>query len=354
MGGVRQRGGFVRCVTGATALLAAVGLSSCSSPDNSLGSTTTTTAPGVTTTSIVPTAVAGSADARACTFLGTVEPVPVMAVPAGEATIDDPLPGSVGYRRVVEIGYRQVGSGRPLLLISGEHASMDWWSPALVQELAQHYRVTMFDLPGVGYSGGPTAPMSIDWLADISAGLSGELDLDKPVVLGWGLGGQIALSLAVRHPTVPGDVVVVDSGLPLPGSSPMIARAAAVLGSRTATPAAVGDEMFPPTEAVARGEWLRALQQQVPDVVTAAAVGAERRLEARFWSKNDVTADLLEIKVPVLVVAGKEDEVFPPKDASALVAAIPGAQLSLVTGAGYAAAQQDPTEIASILQEFTG
>ena len=77
---------------------------------------------------------------------------------------------------------------------------MSWWDPALLSDLSSHYTVTMFDLPGAGYSGPTPSPLSLPWLADMTAGLVLTLGLSDPIVLGWGLGGEIALSLAERHP----------------------------------------------------------------------------------------------------------------------------------------------------------
>ena len=101
----------------------------------------------------------------------------------------------------ITIGYRQFGSGPPLLLIAGESSSMVELGPFLPRSLSRHFRVTEFDNRGVGYSSDqPARPLTIELMADDSAHLLDVLGIRKALVVGWSTGGEIALTLAVRHP----------------------------------------------------------------------------------------------------------------------------------------------------------
>src|SRR5450759_5942286 len=133
-----------------------------------------------TPTATIGRLVPGTRPAGTAAFLG-----PVRQVRAGGITI----------------GYRQFGSGPPLLLIAGEASSMVEWGPFLPHRLSRHFRVTMFDNRGVGYSTDqPARPLTIELMADDSAHLLGALGINKAIVVGWSTGGEIALSMAVRHP----------------------------------------------------------------------------------------------------------------------------------------------------------
>ncbi len=79
--------------------------------------------------------------------------MPVAAVPDGATTAPLPTPGTASYPSIDRIAFRHFGSGPDLLLITGEDASMASWPAPFLAALAQHYRVTIFDLPGTGYSG---------------------------------------------------------------------------------------------------------------------------------------------------------------------------------------------------------
>ena len=52
----------------------------------------------------------------------------------------------------IRLGYRQFGRGPDLLMVTGDTAAMSLWTPYLLQPLSEHFRVTIFDNRGVGYS----------------------------------------------------------------------------------------------------------------------------------------------------------------------------------------------------------
>jgi pimeloyl-ACP methyl ester carboxylesterase len=328
-------------------------VSACTSTNAGRATTTTTTAAGPTT-SVVPVTIPGTLQTGALASLGAVSRLPVMPVPAGRTSVDLPVPGSPGFAQVVQIAYRQLGSGPPLLLIAGEDASMSWWPPPLLQGLAQRYSVTVFDLPGVGYSGPARGRVSVQWLGDVTAGLVGELQLRSPTVLGWGLGGQVAVALAERHPRLVGALVLDDSGLPVGGSTSPLRPATRLLTDPGATLAEVSSLLFSPSQQAIRAEWLRELAAEPPDVVTAPAVTAEARLEAECWGSDALASRLHGIDVPTLVIGGSADAVFPPEDGAALAAAIPGAQYYLVEGGGYGDLLGDPPQVVATIEGFTG
>ena len=98
------------------------------------------------------------------------------------------------------VAYREVGTGPPLLLITGFSGTMESWDPRLVNALAQHDRVIIFDNAGIGKTAGLPAPLTIDAMADQTSALLDTLGLARTDVLGWSMGSMIAQALAVRHP----------------------------------------------------------------------------------------------------------------------------------------------------------
>ena len=97
--------------------------------------------------------------------------------------------------------YRRLGtrSGAPLLCLQHFTGTMDAWDPAVVNALAEHRPVIVFDNAGIGRSSGTTpdnvARMSSDARAFISA-----LGVTTVDLLGFSLGGMIAQLLAAEHP----------------------------------------------------------------------------------------------------------------------------------------------------------
>ena len=198
---VRDRPGRRRLATlvPATAFGLAV-LAGCSSPGPGLTTTSSTTTSSTTTTT-TPVGVIGT----------SIERARVAALAPGALELPTISEGSAAWLRMVPVAYRSFGSGPDLLLISGQDGTLTWWGQTLLSDLSGHYRVTVFDLPGAGYSASPTAPLSVAWLADMTAGFALTVGLSDPIVLGWGLGGQVALCLAERHPGFASSLVLVDT-----------------------------------------------------------------------------------------------------------------------------------------------
>lgn len=335
-------------------LLGGIGLSACSGGRQAAASSTTVASTTVTTTTLAPLKLSGTRETGLLSFLGSVSRIRVAAVPDGASAALLPAPGTAGYAKTVSIAYRQFGSGKPLVLLEGEDATMNWWSPALLRQLSGHYRVTIFDLPGVGYSGPAPVPVTVDWLADLTAGLISELHITTPVVLGWGLGGQVALALAERHPSVVSDLVLVDTGVPVGGSRPVETRAAATLSGRPLSPVSLLPLLFGSSQSSQAASWLSWLERQVPDNVTAAAVRAEASLESHFWHHTDVAERLGSVHQPSLVVTGAEDGVFPPRDGALLARGLKGSQFYRWNGTGYGSLLAEPAHFAQLIEGFTG
>lgn len=352
MGTVRRGPGRAALLASLSALV--LGLTSCSSrPSTSGASSTVTTVPS-TATSVASTVVSGTRETGLLAFMGRVERLPVTALSDGSNRADAAQPGTAAYAQVVQVAYRQFGAGKPLVLISGEDATMDWWSPPLLRQLAGHYRVTIFDLPGVGYSGPPNTKMTMDWLGDLAAGLVAELQLESPVVVGWGLGGQVALAMAERHPGLVGDLVLVDTAVPTGSSRPMPSGTARLLGTAPVDPNSLVPLLFTPAERAARRSWLAELTGQIPDNITSTAVTAEASLEERFWRHTDVAERLGSVSAPTLVVWSAEDKVFPPGDSLSLARLIDGAQRYHWNATGYGSLIAEPAHFAQLIEGFTG
>ena len=98
------------------------------------------------------------------------------------------------------VSYRSDGTGPPLVMIMGLDGSQDAWPPTLVNALAKHHRVIIFDNAGIGQTVTPPGTLTISAMADQTAALIDALGLVQPAVLGWSMGGMIAQALAIRHP----------------------------------------------------------------------------------------------------------------------------------------------------------
>jgi alpha/beta hydrolase fold len=99
------------------------------------------------------------------------------------------------------VGYRSIGSGPPLVLITGYSGTMETWDRRFVDALARHHRIVIFDNAGIGKTAVLPSPLTIDGMANQTSALIAALGLKRVDVLGWSMGSMIAQALAILHPS---------------------------------------------------------------------------------------------------------------------------------------------------------
>lgn len=98
--------------------------------------------------------------------------------------------------------YQSAGKGYPILMLHGSGANAGVFSAQLNGALGQTHRVIALDLPGHGSSSPARTPQvdyTVTGLADIVARAMDQLDLERAVIMGWSLGGQVAMEMMHRH-----------------------------------------------------------------------------------------------------------------------------------------------------------
>src|SRR4051795_6933415 len=113
-----------------------------------------------------------------------------------------------GLRLYVEMH----GTGRPMILLHGGLGSGEMFGPIL-PTLAERHQVIAVDLQGHGRTADIDRPIDVRLMADDIGALIEHLDLDRPDLVGYSLGGGVALQTAVRHPEKVGRLVTASAHL---------------------------------------------------------------------------------------------------------------------------------------------
>jgi pimeloyl-ACP methyl ester carboxylesterase len=232
----------------------------------------------------------------------------------------------------------------------GEHGTMTWWDPQLLAALSAQFTVTIFDLPGVGYSASAPSSPTLDIYADPTAGLILALGLETTGVdvVGWGLGGDVALDAEIRHPGIERALVLLHA--PAPGNLDVrSAPAASAFASPVATTVGLSRYMFPAALPDVQSAWLQRIGQISPDDMTAAAVADQAGVVAAVPHDSGLMNSLHSVHIPVDVITGKDDVVVPEVNAIRLARSIPKAQLLEIPGAGYASVVSAESQFSSTL-----
>jgi pimeloyl-ACP methyl ester carboxylesterase len=194
----------------------------------------------------------------------------------------------------------------PLVLIHGAGGDYLSW-PAELRRLPG-VRVFSLDLSGHGNSEGLGRQSIVDYASSVvdfmnAAGLS------RAVFGGHGMGGAIALALALDHPARVAGMILISTGsrLPIP-----------------------------------------------PDVIENGASPSTIMLAIKWLAcdRFDVSGRLEMVKTPTLVVCGKDDKLTPLHFSETLASCIPGAALQTVDEAGHMLILEQPLHLAKLISVF--
>ena len=252
------------------------------------------------------------------------------------------------------IAYERTGEGPPIVVLNGFAGTRADWDPAFLAALAEGNELILVDNRGMGESADGGDPFTVEDLAADTIALVEALGLERPCVLGWSMGGMIAMALALERPDLAGSLVLLatESGA---GQTPITDDVGAKLRDLTSSPAEQAKglisvlftpERAPEIEAVALDVIAAARAQLDPVVV-------ERQWQAmEAWDRAGATGRLGEIACPTLVATGTEDVVFSPANSAALAAAIGGSWLARFPRASHAFMADHPVALTGLVGSF--
>src|SRR5579864_215853 len=195
----------------------------------------------------------------------------------------------------IDLGYQIFGSGAPLILLHGGFGSVEMFGPN-VELLARNQRVIGVDLQSHGRSPAVDRPMLFESMADDIAALISELGLARAAVMGFSLGGAVALRTAIQHPEVVERLVLVSTVFRRNGWHPEMTAGMDAMGPETAEPLK-HSPMYQEYVKIAprKEDW--------PVLVTQLTTALKRDYD---WS-----AEVARLPMPVMVVAGDADGLPP-------------------------------------------
>lgn len=150
--------------------------------------------------SFISGAMAASA-ALAAASTGFAQNGPETATPRAEGDLMTDMVPISGYAPVngLEMYYEIHGVGEPLLLMHGAYGTIDLWGPVL-ETLAQNHQVIAIEPQGHGHTADIDRPIRYETMTDDAAALLKHLDVEQADVVGFSMGGGVALQLAMRYP----------------------------------------------------------------------------------------------------------------------------------------------------------
>ncbi|GAB7354166.1 hypothetical protein MBLNU459_g4720t1 [Dothideomycetes sp. NU459] len=288
------------------------------------------------------------------------------------------------------MAYRRIGAARdglpPLMMHIHFRANMDFWDPLLLDSLAAHRQVIIFDQPGTGRSSGPVAATFHDWADNVLA-LATALALPQIDLFGFSMGGPAVQMAALAAPQLVRKLVLAGTTASTPGpasdidgilwprdvapAAPIKVLASAPADDLAAVQHALAFSFFSATDrgrAAASAYWarisalapaaMRSSEARAPLLRFLDAAGS-RRQRAAFaeWSAHNAANSydrLHELAMPVLVMNGERDELIPTSRSWELSRKIGDAQLIVYPQSGHGFLWQYAPLVAEHVNLFLG
>jgi pimeloyl-ACP methyl ester carboxylesterase len=239
-----------------------------------------------------------------------------------------------------------------VVLLHGFGSSLHTWEP-WARELAKHYRVIRFDLPGAGLSGlDPRGDYSDARSLKVLDALLDALDIARATLVGNSLGGRLAWKFAATRPQrVAGLILISPDGFASPGFEygkppdiPVTLRLMTILLPkallRMSLEPAYGDE----------SHLSDALVTRYYDLLLAPGVRAAMLARMQQSVLVEPTPLLSRIEAPTLLLWGKKDRMIPFANSVDYLHAIPHSRLVSFPELGHVPHEEDPaTSLAPVL-----
>ncbi|WP_256077083.1 alpha/beta fold hydrolase [Massilia sp. YIM B04103] len=246
-----------------------------------------------------------------------------------------------------------IGQGEAVLLLHGLGSCGHDWEPQ-IQTLALHYRIIAPDLRGHGLSPAPHdgKPWRMADLAQDVAELLSALELDSVHIIGFSLGGMVALELAqMQRATLPRIAsLCLINALPLDAARPpslvftyWLRRAIIALFGLGAVGRMVAGKIFPrPDQERLRNSFITQMQQMSKSAYLAA-------LDAIYHWHWRPRADALSL--PVLILAADQD--YTPVEAKrAFAAQLPDCRLEVIADSRHGTPLDQASKVNALLLSF--
>ena len=248
--------------------------------------------------------------------------------------------------------YRRFGAGAapPLVCLQHFTGTLDNWDPAVTDPIASGREVILFDNAGVGRSTGDV-PETIAGMARHAMAFLDELGTETCDVIGYSLGGMLALQMVRDRPSIFRRMILV--GTAPRGGEDIMHLEKPSLAKRIQDPANRGYDVLKkifftssPASQAAGEAFIRRLSQRKddPDSVAGPKVASAQIAAFREWEgfKGERFAELRTIRHPTLVVNGVHDEMIPVSNSYRLSENLPNAVLLTYPDAGHGSLFQYP------------
>ncbi len=250
-----------------------------------------------------------------------------------------------------KIHFIDKGKGFPLVLIHGFPLSHKMWEPQ-ISFFENHCRVIAYDVRGHGRSEMGDYQYTIENHADDLLSLLDELNISKACVLGLSMGGYIALRAYEKSPKKFKALILSDTKSEADSDEAKIKRFQAMSEVKIKGSAKYAKLALPGLFSKSAFEKRLPVIRKMEDIVAATPPKSIAATLLAMAARTDTTIGLAQIKVPTLVIVGKQDAITPVAVMKKMHQGIDGARLSVIPEAGHLSNLENPEQFNKIVFDF--
>lgn len=252
----------------------------------------------------------------------------------------------------INIYYEQYGQGYPLVLISGLGGDRTFWQPS-IDILSRHFKLVIYDTRGIGRSDAPEAPYSMQMFADDLAGLMDGLNISHAHVLGFSMGGNIALQFALKYPQKISKLILAATCATLNIQIKLYVDAVLSVYEGGISTGAMFNLVAPwlfseRFLSLPGNEAYLQFDENDPEQQPLYAWRIQYQAQREF----NVIPKLSNIAHKPLILTGEHDVFAQMNDAKILSDGIPGSELKVIAGAGHLFNYEYPELFHECISEF--
>jgi 3-oxoadipate enol-lactonase len=251
------------------------------------------------------------------------------------------------------VSYNDEGpDGAPVIIfIHGFPFNKSMWNKQ-VKALKNNYRVIAYDVRGHGNSDVGNEDFSIELFVKDLLNLMDALNVDRTILCGLSMGGYIALNAIENYPDRFDALILSDTNCISDTPEVKEKRMKTIESIKKDGVEKFADEsmnnFFAPESLSTKKKEIAAVRDMI---VNTSKQTLYKTLQA-FYERKETCSRLPEIKVPVLIMVGKEDIITPPAAALTMHEKIKGSIIHIIDHAGHLSNMENLGEFNNRLTEF--
>lgn len=249
----------------------------------------------------------------------------------------------------IEINYEIEGDGPVVTFSHSLACTLAMWDEQ-VRALKNRYRVLRYDTRGHGQTSAPAGAYTLEQLAEDLKGLLDGLGITATHFVGLSMGGMIGQVFALKHPAMVQSLTLCDTTSRYPAAAaPVWEERIKTVGAKGMEPmvAPTLERWFTASFRARRKDLMERVGAMIRSTPAPGYIGCCHALP-----KINVTERLKDVRCPALVIVGEEDPGTPVDMARDIHAALPGAELAVLSRASHLSNLEQPAEFNRALGGF--